>query len=264
MGCVWPHQYPSGILSDRLSRKTVTIAGIGLTAVGFAAVGLSRTYLVFLGAVVVAGIGTGLFPTAARANISDLFVERRRQALGVHTAMGSVGNALAAGVGAVILATAVWSLAFVPVVVMASVVLLAILWWSDEPLTVARTQLDVADAIGTLFRTGEVRLLLAGYSLYAFTWQGTAGFLPLYLESEKGFDPSIASLAFALLIVVEGISKPIAGMLGDRLGRRRVAAAALTVGIFGIGILVSVPTPTETVAGVVVFAAGLMGYPPVM
>lgn len=257
-------QYPSGRLSDRLSRKTVTLTGLGLTAVGFGAIGLSRTYPAFLCAVVVGGIGTGLFPTAARANISDLFVARRGQALGIHTAMGSVGNALAAGVAAIVLAVAVWPVAFVPVVGISVLILLANAWWSDEPFAVSLVPLNLTGTIRTLLWTPDIRLLIAGYSLYAFTWQGAAGFLPLYLESTKGFTPTTASLVFATLFVVGGISKPIAGAVGDRFGRRRVAAGALGIGIVGIGILVAASTRVTIIVGVVVFAAGLMAYPPVM
>jgi len=96
-------QYPSGRLSDRLSRKTLLVGGLGLLVVGFSAIGVASSYPAFLVGAGVAGLGAGLYPTAARALVSDLFVDRRGQAFGLHTASGSLGNAAAAGLAVVAL-----------------------------------------------------------------------------------------------------------------------------------------------------------------
>jgi hypothetical protein len=94
-------QYPSGRLSDRLSRKSILVAGLGLAAIGFGALGLAGSYRWFLLGAAVVGFGVGLYPTSARALLSDLYVERRGQAFGLHTAAGDFGGLLAAGLGTV-------------------------------------------------------------------------------------------------------------------------------------------------------------------
>ena len=81
-------QYPSGRLSDQLTRTTLLVAGLAAVCVGFLAVASAPTYLILLSGAVTVGLGAGLYPTPARGLVSDLFVERRGQAFGLHTAPG--------------------------------------------------------------------------------------------------------------------------------------------------------------------------------
>ncbi|MFB6186898.1 MAG: MFS transporter, partial [Halobacteriaceae archaeon] len=108
------------------------------------------------------------------------------------------------------------------------------------------------------------RWLLVGYSLYAFTWQATTGFLPAYLELGKGFDPIVAKIAFAFLFGVGVIIKPVAGRLGDTFSRKSLSAIVLIIaGIALSGVILST-SPIIAVLAVIVFAAGLMAFPPLM
>jgi predicted MFS family arabinose efflux permease len=257
-------QYPSGRLSDALSRKTLLVAGLGLVAVGFGALAAAPSYLLFLGGAAVVGVGAGLYPTAARALVSDLYAAKRGRAFGIHTASGDLGGVAAAGLAAVVLGVATWRWAFLPVVVVAVAVLLALHLWSRESYVVERRSLDVRETAGRLLGTPRFRWLLVAYSLYAFTWQATASFLPTYLETGKGFSPGVAQAAFAVLFGVGVVVKPAAGTLGDRVPRRLITVSALLVGAAAMGALVVADTAVVAVAAVVVFAAGLMSFPPVM
>lgn len=89
-------QFPSGRLSDRLSRASLLVPGLVLVAAGFGALAAAPNYLTFLLGAAVVGAGTGLYPTAARAMVSDLFVAKRGWAFGLHTASGDAGGALSA------------------------------------------------------------------------------------------------------------------------------------------------------------------------
>jgi MFS family permease len=99
-------QYPSGRLSDRLSRPTLLVPGLALLSVGFGALAAATSYRLYLLGAAVVGAGAGLYPTAARALVSDLYVERRGQAFGLHTASGDTGGAIAAGLAVATLAVA--------------------------------------------------------------------------------------------------------------------------------------------------------------
>lgn len=257
-------QYPSGRLSDRLSRKTLLVAGLGLLVVGFVLLAGTRTYTTFLVGAAVVGVGAGLYPTTSLALLSDLFVDRRGQAFGLHNASGDVGGAAAAGVVIVALAVASWQQAFLPVLVMLVAVLVGIHLWNRERYVLARVDLEFGATARRLFGDRRTLVLLVAYSLFAFTWQGTTGFLPTLLQLEKGFSTSLATGGFAVLFVVGAIVKPISGSIGDRTERRAVAVAALVVGTAGIAAVVAFSTVPLVLAGVVVFAAGLMAYPPVM
>ena len=257
-------QYPSGRLSDALSRKTLLVAGLSLVLVGFLALGAAPTYPLFLAGAAVVGVGAGLYPTAARALVSDLFVERRGRAFGLHTGSGDFGGVAASGLAAAALAVATWRASFLPVVVVLAAVVVALHRFSDERYVVARPSLGLATTVRRLLADSELRLLLVAYVLFAFSWQSTTGFLPTYLLDGKGFDQFVATVAFAVLFGVGMLAKPAAGALGDAVPRTLLAPVLLVLAAGSLGVVVAAPGPFVAVAGVVVFAVGLMAFPPVM
>ena len=257
-------QYPSGRLSDRLSRKTLLVVGGAIGAAGFLAMGLASTYLAFLAGAAVVGVGVGLYPTAARALISDLFVERRGQAFGLHTASGDLGGVAAAGLATLVVVVATWRTAYLPVVALLALIVVAIHVQSREPYVFERTELAVgATARRLLARPGLRRLVLA-YVLFAFSWQATTAFLPTFLRASKGLPPAVANAGFAALFLVGAIAKPTAGWLGDRVEKQRVAPVALLLGAGSLGVVLLVDSTPAVVVGVVLFSAGLLSFPPVM
>lgn len=257
-------QYPSGRLSDQLSRKTLLVSGIGFICSGFLVVSGTVSYPMFLLGVAIVGIGAGLYPTAARAFVSDLFVDRRGQAFGLHTASGDLGNASAAGLAVVAVSLSTWNTAFIPVVALAGTILLALHAWSREPYVLETASLGIRSTGKRLFGSDRLRWFLLAYTLFAFTWQSTTGFLPTFLQAEKGFSIGLASTGFAVLFLVGMIVKPISGALGDLFTRTAVAVGALLLGLTGLIWILLVEHTVFLFAGIVIFAAGLMSFPPVM
>lgn len=257
-------QFPSGRFSDRLSRKTVVSGAFGAAIVGFGLLSVASTYPILLVGAAVVGVASGLYPAAALAWLSDLFEEQRGRAFGINTAAIDTGSALSAGVATAVLIVGTWRTAFVPIAVVMVFVLVYVHRWGRESYVLERFSLGVGKTARALVRTRRMRWTLVCYSLYMFTWQGVAGFLPTYLQAEKGFSPIVASSGFAALFIVGIIIKPVVGALGDRGSHPRVAAGVLLVGSLGLaGMLVSTST-VGTLAGVVVFAVGLMGFSPPM
>lgn len=265
-------QYPSGRLSDRLSRKTLLVSGLVLLLVGFAGLASAPTYPLFLVGAAVVGTGAGLYPTPARALLSDLYVERRGQAFGLHTASGDAGGALAAGLAVAALAVGVWQAAYLPVLAVLAIVALALHHFSAESYTTPTVDATTLRVVGRdVLQTGRrltanarMRWLLVAYTLYAFVWQSAAGFLPTLLQATKGFSPALAGGGFAALFVVGALVKPLAGSLGDRFTRASVAVGALVVASGALASLLVVEGTLFVSLSVGAFAAGLMAYPPVM
>ncbi|MFQ3294358.1 MAG: MFS family permease [Halobacteriales archaeon] len=257
-------QYPSGRLSDRLSRRTLLIGGLTLAVLGFSLFTVSETYPVFMVGIVILGLGAGLYPTAARALVSDLFVERRGQAYGLHTASGDLGGATAAGLSVVALAVASWQGAFPPIVVGLAAVAIALHVWGREPYRVERVDLEIGRTARRLLGSVRTRRLLVAYTLYAFVWQGATAFVPTFLQAEKAFSQGEASAAFAVLFLVGAVVKPTAGTLGDRTDSRRLAAASMGLGALALFGTIALDGVLVIGLALAVFAAGLMSVPPVL
>lgn len=257
-------QYPSGRFSDDLSRKTLLVPGLGLLSFGFLIVWGTVSYPMFLLGVGIVGLGSGLYPTAARALISDLYINRRGQAFGLHTALGDLGNASAAGLAVIAVALATWQAAFLPIVVLSGCILLVLHIWNQEEYVIEIVNLGALSTARRLFSNSRLRRVLVAYTLFAFTWQSTTGFLPTFLQIKKGFSVGLASSGFALLFFVGIIVKPLSGLLGDRFGYTTVAVSALLLGLGGLTGVLVVESTALIFLCIGVFAAGLMSYPPVM
>ena len=257
-------QYPSGRLSDRLSRKTLLVSALALLSFGFFVLQGTESYSIFLIGVAIVGLGAGLYPTAARALVSDLFVSRRGQAFGLHTAAGDLGNASAAGLAVVAVALTTWQTAFLPMIVVFGGLLFVLHLWSRESYVVEHVSLGVRTTGQRLFTNGRLPWILVTYILFAFTWQSTTAFLPTFLQVEKAFSVGLASTGFAVFFLVGMTVKPIAGLLGDRIGRSTVAITALLVGLTGLSSMLLVEGTAFLFVAIVIFAAGLMSFPPVM
>jgi predicted MFS family arabinose efflux permease len=247
-----------------LSRKTLLVAGLLLLVVGFSIVGVAPTYPFFIFGVMVAGAGAGLYPTTARALLSDLFVERRGTAFGLHTASGDFGGIIAAGLATLVLAIATWRAGFLPLMVTALLVAAGFHVWSRESYVIATPKLGVRSTLRRLFGQPANRWLLLAYMLFGFTWQASTGFLPTYLQVGKDFTPLIANSAFAVLFGVGVVVKPLAGWLGDRFRRDHLAIVGLGLAAVSLVGIILGDSPLLVTLSVVTFSAGLLSYPPVM
>lgn len=257
-------QYPSGRLSDRLSRKTLLVSGLVFLVIGFLILSRTNTFLMLLFGAGIVGLGAGLYPTAARALISDLFTARRGQAFGLHTASGDLGSAAAAGLAILAVTVATWQEAFLPIPFLLGGTLLAVHAWGREEYQLKRASLGIQSSGRRLFGNERLRWLLIAYILFAFTWQSAVAFLPTFLQFDKGFSVGLASSGFALLFIIGTLVKPVSGLFGDWFGRATVSVSGLVLGGVGLTVVLVVKSTLLVFGGIAIFAAGLMAFPPVM
>lgn len=257
-------QYPSGRLSDSLSRKTILLASMGLSVIGLLVLTGSVTYALFVIGVAMVGAGDGLYAPAARAQLADLYRDRRGQAFGVHMAFIDVGGIVASGLAVLALSVASWRTAFLPAIVVLVGLLSLLQVTSRESFVVSYVDLNVRETVGRLSRAQFVVRMIVVYSLVVFTWQGVLSFLPIFLQVEHGFSTGLSSAVFSLLFLAGILAKPSAGRLSDVLSRVTVAAGALVVGSLGIGLLLLSPVLPGVVAGVLLYAMGHKAFAPVV
>lgn len=257
-------QYPGGRLSDKLTRKTVIVAGLVVATLGFVIIATMGNFGGILLAVAMIGLGGGAFFTSNHGLLSDLFDERRGQAFGIQVAAGSLGSAGASGLAILALWVGIWQSAFLPAIVLLSVAVVVLHLLVTETYTVDRVNLAVVPTARRLLGAPKFRRLVVVYALFAFVWQGTMAFLPTFLQAAKDFSPTLATLAFASLYLVGMGVGPLSGSLGDRFGRLRIAAGALTLASLGIGGMLVASRTVPILASVLVLAVGVRSYPPAM
>lgn len=257
-------QYPGGVLSDDLSRKTVLIASLLCAALGVFALTNAGTYGLFLVGVGLLGFGSGLYEPGAFVHLTELFVERRGQAVGVNAAAFDLGGVAAAGLAAAVFALAVWQSAFVPLLLGVLLVTAGVHAWNDQPYVLRRTSVDVRSTARRMVATSNLRWTVVAFSLYNLVWQGSISFLPTYLQVQKELSPLFANNAFAGLFLVGVVVKPLSGRLGDRVGESTVSVWVLAIGVVGLTAVVLSQSAMVVLVGVGIFAIGLGAYFPVM
>jgi len=248
-------QYPSGTYSDSLSRATLILPGFLVLLVGFVAVGFSVSRSVFVGAMVVLGVGKGLYASPSRALLGDLFTARRGRALGIYSAGTDVGGLVGAGIAVLVLATTVWRAAFVPVVVVLAAVTVLYVVWNREGYEVSRVRLSPRKVAGRIVSTREQRETLVAFAVFYFFVGGLTNFFPTLLVA-GGFSEAEAGASFALLFATGTVTKPIAGEVSDRFPRLLVGASGLVVAMFGVSLVLVAPSLSVVAVGTVLTAVG--------
>ena len=263
-------QYPGGRFSDQLSRKTVLVFSLCALVLGLALLTQTQSYLQFLAAGALLGVGAGGYFCPTRALLSDFYSKKRGQAFGIQVASGRTGSAVAALSGGValgglaILGGPFWREAFFPVILLLICVIFLLHKWSKEPYKFSRVSLDLGSTGSRVFRNKKIRLILIAYIFFAITSQAFSSFLPTFLLIERGFSTTLTSIGFATLFLVGVPSTLLGGFIGDRFSRMYVTISALLIGAIGLIILLLFESPTLVIFGIIVYALGTWAFPPVM
>jgi len=257
-------QFPSGGISDQLTRKTALIGSLLVLTTGSLILSVATTFVLFVLGAVVIGAGEGLYGSADRGLLSDLFERKRGMAFGIHSTFSDVGGVVGAGLAAIVLAYGIWRAAFVPAAIGGCIVAVLLYRWGREPVVVERVSLPVVGTGERLFEQRRFQFLILAYSLFAFTVQGVYAFLPTLLQTNRGASPQVASIAFASLFAVGIVCRPLAGWLSDRLGRIMIAGGGVVLGAVGITTLLLGPATPSVALGIAGFALSKAVFPPVM
>jgi MFS family permease len=259
-------QFPSGLLSDELGHRTVLVPTMLASGVAVAALAWLEALPAFLVLVVLVGVGTGAFPTVARALLSSRFGEDRGRAFGVFGGAGDAAGVATPLVATAAIAAGVWRSTFLAAggaLVLAGVGFHLLL---DGAYAFRRPSVlgPARDSLSAVLRPG-VPLAILCYSTFALVWQGSTSFLPLYMYEAKGLTLAAANGSLSVLFLMGMLVKPTAGFASDLVGRRPLVVASL----FVAGCLLAVLTlvgqrPVVVLATVALFGGALMTFQPVM
>jgi predicted MFS family arabinose efflux permease len=257
-------EYPSGRLADQLSRTTVLLVCISLVILGVLLLSQALSYLVYVLGVTLFGFGLGLYSPASRALLSDVFVEKRGRAFGIHFMGSDISGVAATGVAVVVLSIGTWRSAFLPLAVGLVFLLILFYFYSREPIRINSVELGVRDTVGRLSKDPTLRWMLVVYSLFVMASSGVISFLPTFLMEVHDFSFVYASSAFALVYGVGVVTKPISGFLSDVWRRPPVAGGNLVMAACGLGIIAFAPARAIAIGGVLLYAIGQRGVPPAL
>ncbi len=261
-----------GPISDHVGRRRILLVGTALLTVSLAAHGLAWDFGSLLAVRGLAGIAGGVLNGAAVAYVGDYFPREKRG-----WANGWVFSGFAAGqiAGIPLGAILAEQLGFrVPFLLFALLMAATfVLVWALVPkpdVQLADGKLSFGSAVGayaTLLRRPEIA---AATVVFVVMFMGNAlytTYLPTWLEATLGMSGTAIGAMFFVGGIANVLAGPQAGILSDRVGRKRVIVTAsigiavvmfatpfLAVGVFAVytlffvvmGLFASRATPFQT------------------
>src|SRR5438552_1292795 len=208
---------PFGFLADRFSRKAIIGAGIFFWSIATFAGGLTASFLFFLIARAIVGLGEAAYAPAAQSMISGGFPQERRAVAQAIFASGMLlGGAAGHVLGGIIGPRYGWQAALF-IVALAGIVPGAALFWIEEPPRGPRSEVV---PIGRLLQVPAfVAMICAGIcitfsSVSLLTW-GTD-----FAVSYKDFSLREASVSLAVIGLLSALFGVLTGgFVADRLQR---------------------------------------------
>lgn len=227
-------QLPAGWFADRFGpRLTLTIGVAGVAAAGLLA-GLSQTYLMLAGVLVLMGLaGGGYHPSAAPLVSASVEPKNRGMALGVHQIGGTVSFFLAPIIAAGIAGALGWRGTFITLsipTIAFGLVFYALLGRLGQTRRTKPTTAAPTEALPAQINQRRlIAFLILGIASMVLIYS-TITFIPLYVVDHLGESKKIGATMVALVFSGGIWAGPLGGYLSDRIGRVPVI---LAVGLIG-------------------------------
>ena len=240
----------TGALSDRIGRRrTLVIASsvILLCAIAYA---LTSSYRLMLALVVVHGVFWSALLSASAAYLTGLLPERRRAEGIAYWGLSSVAAiAVAPPIAFWLLERGGWR--WICISCGALNVLMGAIAWNLDP---DQSPTHHVSHSPTPLIEWRVLVLSLTLFLYSFGYGAITSFSAIYADA-IGVTPK--SLYLTVLAVVILFTRPLSGLLGDRIGYRRIFIPSLVLIAFGLALLSIVGTRASLVVSAIVFGSGL-------
>jgi MFS family permease len=255
-------QIPVGLIADRWGVRSVMVACMALLAAGALVFALSGGYGEAVLARMVVGLGAAAVWVPGMRLLSEWFPPSERgRATGLMSAGGGFGGTLALVLVPIVATGWGWRVAYGMLAVPAAVTLALIVFGvrSGPPAAAA----PVPRARGALRRVLVSRRLLPLNVAVLFSYGGYFSFLtflPSFLVRQLDMTNAQAGVVTGLITAGTIVSWPLAGLLSDRLGRRKPvylasqALSALACAVFALG----VPSFTPWTVAATAVATGLL------
>ena len=229
----WMATMGAGYLGDRFAGKTSLMLATSLTIVGFSLMllGVARSYLMLLGAMLCMGFGPSMFHPPAVGALSRRFADRRALAISLHGTGGSIGEVLGPLVAAGLLTLLYWRdvlrVEVVPALVAAAVMFTLLKEGAATDPGSPSSFRTYLRSFAALLRQRALALLLLVTACRSVGQATTTIFLPIYLREDLAYSPALVGVYIAMSQLAGIGSQPLMGLLSDRFGHKSVILPAL-------------------------------------
>jgi MFS family permease len=264
--------FGSGPVTDVTGRRIlIQVLSLVVGAAAMLAMGVVETVIWLAVLVALIGISNNFWHPAAISFLSVNYPRNRGYALSIHALGANLGDAVAPLVGGALLVWATWQQTALSGAVPATAIAIAIAVFfagnGRGGAEAGAAGMDLGDYMTGLWRMVRDRTVLSLCLMAGFrtmTQNGLFVFLPLYLAHELDVGPFLVGLSLSILQAGGIVAAPIAGAWSDRVGRRPVVLAGLTVTTVVLCGLTLVGDGVFFVCGVALLGFALFSVRPVV
>ena len=234
-------ELPSGVISDRIGRRRLFMAGIGFSAVGSLMCALASSIYLLIAGRALWGFGAALFFSNNIAMLIDLFdSDQRGRAVGTFQGIEFIGSLIGAPIGAVVAEVTGYFFVFYITFGLISVGCLLAFWSKDLRVvgraagTMAASTSSLRDSLQSLLQWGLLVVCVISFTRM-FVMNGVMSTVfPLYLHETLGFDVSTIGLVTGARTGGFTVATILSGYLSDRIGRKKTILLGLGLEAFCI------------------------------
>ena len=241
----------AGMVADRFGAFRVVIVGGVLYALGLAGMAQATTPLAFSGA---AGVLIGLSLAGCTYAViygvigRNVPADKRSVAMGIAAAAGSFGQFLMVPTEGFLISSFGWQQALL-LLSLAALLMIPLAWGLREPGfhggSLMHREQTIGQALTEAFKYPSFQMLMAGYFVCGFQVVFIGVHMPSYLR-DKGLSPQVASYALALIGLFNVFGTYTAGVLAQKLAKRKILAFIYLTRAVAIMVFLVVPiSPTS-------------------
>jgi MFS family permease len=220
-------QLPAGWLADKVGRRMLIFLGISGVALTGILIGMSTSYVMLFGLMVLMGIiGGGYHPSAPPLILATVKPENRARTMGFHMVGGSASNFLSPVIGASIAAAWGWRISYIGIGIPALIFGVFFYFFlgrqggiRDAEAAIKKAQPEAGAANGSLGRIISL-IFLSTYCQAILL--SVISFIPLYMVSTFGVDKKTGANLVALIYSAGLVASPIGGWVADKFGRLKI------------------------------------------
>lgn len=216
---------PAGILLQRFGARALGVFALGCMALGSAIGAMAGVYPTLLGSRLIEGIGIGLVGVVAPATIAMWFPPARQGIpMGIWATWMPVGSVLVYNMAPLVANTLGWRAVWWVGVGSALVIMLlyGLFIRSPEWQQPAKHSSQSSFGSGKALANRDIWLLGLAFACFNLALVSIGTYYPTFLSEVRGYSLGGAAFISSLSSLIVIIGAPLAGLVSDRIGSRRL------------------------------------------
>ncbi|ADD68418.1 major facilitator superfamily MFS_1 [Denitrovibrio acetiphilus DSM 12809] len=249
---------PSGVLLQKMGVRRLGLLSMSILLIGSAVGGAVSSVPLILFSRIVEGVGMGLFSVAAPAALSAWFPpEKRGIPMGVWSTWVPAGNVVIF-LSAPFFSMSGWRNVWIFSSCYTAVMLLMFFLFFSMPVSTTGIAPKTQDRHSLdVFKVREAWSLAAIFLLFNVITISIKSYLPVFLESVRGFSTVKASGILTIMMLCSMATAPVAGIISDKIHSRKIPViAGCVLAIVSVLIMFNAPPVWTAVSLVLIGVAG--------